>query len=192
MLIIHAYQYPGVLEISRDIIVTLVSHGPGPLTLPGWSTFWHCKPSNDGPFLLLSDRGQQQQQQASKTCSFFSPALGTLRNRGSATPPPQKTRTFPQDICCHHLVKIRIFKSALMHNPKGSGGRAGSSNHHQPTSSSCQFLLKWDFPPSSSSLHFAGNCRWLYIFIEAKESSLRMKQFTMQIEACGGMDASHS
>ncbi|XP_077203688.1 uncharacterized protein LOC143842419 isoform X1 [Paroedura picta] len=46
-------------------------------------SYIHCMDGNTH----FKDRGQQQQQQqAGKTRSFSSPALGTLRNRGSTTP----------------------------------------------------------------------------------------------------------
>lgn len=48
--------------------------------------------------------------------------------------------------------------------------------------------IEWDF------FFFLLNLRWklplaLYVSGEAKESCVRMKQFTMQIEACEGTDA---
>lgn len=111
---------PRVLEVSHDIIITLLSRGPGPLTSPGRPAPWHREPSSDGPFLLLSGRGQQR---AGRNL----PSLPQPRE--SEELPPQNTHA-----CKMFATELPPFgqKRSAVHK----GSETASSRH---------FLPKWDF-----------------------------------------------
>lgn len=111
---------PRVLEVSHDIIITLLSRGPGPLTSPGRPAPWHREPSNDGPLLLLSGRGQQH----------------AGRNAPTSPQPRESKELPPQNTHAHKMfaTKLPPFGQKLSVTHKGS--EAVSSRH---------FLPKWDF-----------------------------------------------
>lgn len=83
----------------KFLMTSSSSRSPGPLTLPGWSTFWYWKPSNDHLFRLLSDRRQQQARQTNASSRHWE--IEDL---------PPKTHTHAKYLqsSCHHLVKSSI------------------------------------------------------------------------------------
>lgn len=129
-----------VLEISHDIIITLVSRGLKPLTLPGWSTIWQWK-----PFQLMALFSFFQTGGSSTPArQHLLPSLEVLRNRGS---PP---KTFTYKICA---IKLPALGKSSWCLTQWSGADLWISCH----------FYRMGFPPSSS-LTSAGNCRWLYTF----------------------------
>ncbi|XP_031749356.1 uncharacterized protein LOC116407674 isoform X2 [Xenopus tropicalis] len=122
----------------------------------------------------IADRWQQQQQ-ARETASPPSPPPSIRVLRG-ATPKHTHRRCLPSS--CHRLGTSRGENKALPCIIR--------EDQDQTIESSCHFGLEWDFFMWLAELL---KQRSLYIFLMLEESWVRMKQFTMQIEAWEEMEA---
>nr|XP_044989407.1 uncharacterized protein LOC123454682 isoform X2 [Jaculus jaculus] len=145
-----------------------------PLFLSGW--IW-------GPTLPGARRSNDTAKKQ-KMNNYPTKDLGQQLTSKMASSPPQprspvKSRIFPLkhshtrcvQSSCHHLVK-----SSCCLNPKDPGAVTSVEGDFFPL-------------PPKPALDIAIGFTHLYRGRLKKESCVRMKQFTMQIEACEGMDA---